>query len=184
MEPKIVVDRWFDVNTDLSPVFKDVSERMRNSVLANFTAGGRPTPWKTSPNFLLQSYRLRGSVKESSGSNFAEVEAGRGLPYAFIHQFGGTTKPTITEASRGFFWKKFFETKDEKWKWMALSKKSKFTVKIPARPYMLFQESDIEYIGKALMGGIVKFYDAKTLAAPQKQAREFEERKEFFDKFF
>jgi len=57
------------------------------------------------------------------------------VPYAAIHEFGGVVHVPVTVRMRRFFWAKFFETRDEKWKWMALSKKTEFVIQIDARPF-------------------------------------------------
>lgn len=59
------------------------------------------------------------------------------VPYAAVHEFGKSniTIP-VTAKMRGFFWHMFRETGDEKYKWMALTKKTVFTITMPARPYI------------------------------------------------
>lgn len=74
---------------------------------------------------------------------------GSNVPYARIHELGGTTK--VTDKMRGFFWYKFSETGDEKWKAFALSD----SITIPARPYMEPAVDDQKdyidnYVSKAL----------------------------------
>lgn len=56
--------------------------------------------------------------------------------YAAIHEWGGTIEVPVTKASRGYFWWRYRVTGDPKWRAMALSKKTKFIVRIPARPYI------------------------------------------------
>lgn len=58
------------------------------------------------------------------------------VPYAAIQHYGGTIRLRVTSRMRRFFWAKFIETGDEKWKGMALSKKTHFEIKIKARPYV------------------------------------------------
>ena len=53
------------------------------------------------------------------------------VPYAAIHEFGGTITVRITDKMRRFFWAKFRETRDEKYKWMALARRQTFTIRIP-----------------------------------------------------
>lgn len=50
--------------------------------------------------------------------------------YGAVHEFGGTFK--VTDKQRRFFWAKHYETKEDMWKALALSK----TYTIPARPYL------------------------------------------------
>jgi len=61
---------------------------------------------------------------------------GTKVPYAAIHEYGGETHPKITPRARGFFWGMYKRTRVPMWKWMALSKKTSFNIKIPARPFL------------------------------------------------
>lgn len=56
--------------------------------------------------------------------------------YAAIHEYGGTIDVPATQKSRGFFFWRYRVTGDEKWLFMAISKKDVFKVVIPARPYL------------------------------------------------
>lgn len=71
-------------------------------------------------------------------------------PYAAIHQYGGTLKPTIPISlkMRKFFWAKFYETGQENWKALALTKKKELkpVIQIPARPYITLTVEDWEEI--------------------------------------
>jgi phage gpG-like protein len=102
---------------------------------------------KTHPN-MKRSSPLFQSIRGYSGDDWAEIRAGEGgyPPYAMIQQKGGSTHPNVTTRSRKFFWMMFYATGDEKWKWMALSKKNKFTVSIQANPYMVITDEDWDFI--------------------------------------
>jgi phage gpG-like protein len=67
--------------------------------------------------------------------------------YSAIHQFGGTLKPTIpiTPRMRKFFWAKFYETGQENWKALALTKKKELkpVFEIPGRPYITLTNEDL-----------------------------------------
>lgn len=54
------------------------------------------------------------------------------VKYAKIQDEGGITHPTVTAKMRRWAWAMFHETKDEKFKWLALTKKGKLDVRIPA----------------------------------------------------
>src|SRR5690242_6877903 len=75
-------------------VFMSIGELLIKSNVANFDEGGRPVPWppnKKGTPTLVGSGKLRDSgVISGVGSEFVEVAWGAGLPYAAIHQFGGT----------------------------------------------------------------------------------------------
>jgi len=55
---------------------------------------------------------------------------GSEVPYAAIHEHGGTQQ--VTAKQRRFFWAKAIETEKDKWKAMALSD----TLEFPERPYL------------------------------------------------
>lgn len=57
------------------------------------------------------------------------------VPYAAIHEFGGVIHVPVTARMRRFFWAKFFETNNERWKFMAISNKTEFVIQIDARPF-------------------------------------------------
>jgi phage gpG-like protein len=74
----------------------------------------------------------------------AEVEYGTKVPYAAIHEYGGTIAARFV-ASRGkmhrYFWAKFYATGDERWKFTALKIARQGGVNLPAvnikaRPYI------------------------------------------------
>lgn len=78
-------------------------------------------------------------LKESIGVsaiNKTSVSVGTDVDYAQIHNEGGTVKVPITKKSRRFFWYMYKQTDDKHWKYMALSKKTEFTFKIPKRQFI------------------------------------------------
>lgn len=80
---------------NLRPVFLDFGERMKRSIEANFQAGGRPAPWppskKASGRTLIESSRLKNSIAYVASDQGMVI--GTNVPYAAIHQFGGTIRP-------------------------------------------------------------------------------------------
>lgn len=90
------------------------------------------------------------------------VRVANEVPYAPIHNWGGETSPTVTDRMRRFAWAKFYEAsgKEKKagtgkkkrqngdvmpqpenpqaqfWKRLALTKKSKLSVKVPQRQFI------------------------------------------------
>ena len=143
------------IDTDLTPHLRKIGERMVESIRRNFIAGGRPA-WRplagaNNRSPLQGTGRLSRSVRYQVIDNSVVVTAGEGIPYARIHQAGGTVHPTITERSKKYFWAMFAATGDPKWKWMALKKPgSKFNVQIPARPYMNVQPEDMQFVEEIL----------------------------------
>ena len=79
------------------------------------------------------------------------VKVANEVPYAAIHNEGGTVKPTVTPEMRRFAWAMFYKSSGkkkgkrgsmlsnpdaERWKALALTKKSKLTVKMPKRQFL------------------------------------------------
>lgn len=86
---------------------------------------------------LSQSLALRASIKVTQADlKKVIVTAGQGLPYAGIHNEGGTISVSVTERMRRFFWYMFMRTNDEKYKWMALTKKDRLDIRIPKRQFI------------------------------------------------
>jgi len=97
-------------------------------------------PWaakkqSTSYQLLRVTNYLFNSVKVAS-SNTERVVWEADAPYAAIHNDGGVLNIPITEKSRKFFWFMFKATGQEKWKWMALTKKDRFTFRMDKRQFM------------------------------------------------
>lgn len=117
---------------------------------------------------LHKAGALQGSLMiRSATMQRVEVSAGDGLPYAAIHNNGGTIKITITDKMRRFFWFVYISLTKHyanggnppehilKWKMMALTKKTEMTVQIPKRQYIgesqvLLKEVDALVIDKIL----------------------------------
>jgi hypothetical protein len=100
--------------------------------------------------------RLINSFRFQAGSHSLVWTAGEGLPYARVQFLGGRTHPSVMAKSRRFFWQMFFRTGEDKWKWMALSKKPRFTVIIrPANPFYL-SDALVKLIKRKLAGHVFK----------------------------
>lgn len=80
--------------------------------------------------------RLRSSIvtETTTEGDVISTKVGSNVRYAAIQELGGTIE--ATPSMYGFFWAKFKNTKDEKWKWMALGLKKKGQFVIPARPFL------------------------------------------------
>ena len=86
---------------------------------------------------LSNTHALRDSITIVSATmKRIEVEAGKGIPYAAIHNTGGTIVIRVTEKAKRYFWFMFKKTEDIKWKYMALTKKETLTIVIPQRQYI------------------------------------------------
>ena len=140
---------------------------MLQSIQRNFELGGRPTEWpplkrQSGVSGFNRPLMDKGDLYNSGEYKVVGTEMtvtwGRGIPYAFIHNFGGTTHPKVTLKSKKFFWAMYFETGEEFWKWMALKKVGEvLNIEIPARVFMMFQDSDIEHITGLFANYAVEF---------------------------
>lgn len=78
---------------------------------------------------LIDTGNYRADVRSDKG--VGEAVVGTNTVYGPIHEFGGNIP--ITAKSRRYFWARFRETGDGKWKGLALTRKSHITVR--ARPH-------------------------------------------------
>jgi len=88
-------------------------------------------PSRNNRNTLIDTGELKRSIRTVSKS-LTEIHITSDTPYSAIHNEGGTIR--ITDKMRKFFWSKYYDTKNDNWKWMALTKKSYIT--IPKRQFM------------------------------------------------
>ena len=86
---------------------------------------------------LNQSLVLKNSIRISQ-ADFEKVviSAGEGLNYAAIHNEGGTITVKVTDKMRKYFWAMYKKTNEERFKWMALTKKEQFNIHIPKRQFI------------------------------------------------
>lgn len=137
--------------TNLAAPLAETALVARSSVLRNFTEGGRPETWKP-----LQWPRKRGSLsaaipltdtgvlKNSIRSEVVgnSVILSTSVPYAAIHQFGGTVNVPAIEARAGGALR--WVTREGAV--MYRKRTRAHAVTIPPRPYMLLQEADVSTI--------------------------------------
>lgn len=92
---------------------------------------------------------LSGRVHLSASIDFApddgQVTVFTRVPYAAIHNRGGTTHPPVTPKMRRYAWAQHYKEagddkkKDTFWKRLALTKKQNLTVTIPKRQFMPYK---------------------------------------------
>lgn len=92
-----------------------------------------PRPDKIKSEGLLKTHI---NTETRRDGNIISTFVGSDVIYARIQELGGTTHPNLTDKMRKFAWAMFYKTKEEMWKRLALSKKDRLTIKIPARPYL------------------------------------------------
>lgn len=134
---------------------------MLRSVDLNFRSGGRPTWPPLALSTALEKARNRysrlplqriGTLRSSITyrTTPTSLVIGTSSPYARIHQFGGVTRPRVTDRMRRWAWRQWYETEDERYKAIALTKKESLTVRIPKRPFLVFQRQDTERIARLI----------------------------------
>lgn len=141
--------------TDLTPVMRDIGEDYAKAVEGNFASQSGPdgTPWaplspktrkrKRGPSILTEKHHLRGSVHYQAAAASVAIGVSGGIPYAAVHQFGGTTQMPGRGQVLHF---KMFKSGKRKGRTL-FSKPSKadramkvmrgaHSITIPARPYL------------------------------------------------
>lgn len=127
----------------------------KKSIQTNFIQQGRPK-WRNKfiddGRAILtgKTARLQSQINVVRNDTTSTIAIGSNLPYSKIQQEGG--KIPITPKMRKFFWAKFKETKNVKWKYLALKKGS--TINIPSRKYLSIPESDYGRIKSSVEVGV------------------------------
>lgn len=125
---------------------KDVSQRARAFFMSSFIKEGFTDasfiPWvkrkdTETHKILSRSLILRNSINiDQADLKRIKISAGNGIPYAAIHNNGGTIQVPVTKRMRNYFWYLHKKTGDHYWKNAALTKKSHFLIRIPKRQFI------------------------------------------------
>lgn len=144
---------------------EQVGEQARAHFLMSFIKQGFTDvsyiPWPRrkdleSHKMLSQSLALRSSIRVAEATmQIVRVVAGEGLPYAAIHNNGGIITVPVTRKMKKYFWAMFKKTGVERYKWMALTKKKEFTIRIPKRQYIGDSHQLLQDIDKKMMQRII-----------------------------
>lgn len=139
------------VNTDYTSAMEQIRDIMFASVQQNFITGGRPTQWEPLqpfglPSHLYQSGAMFDSIQVEHDRNHASVfiDTAR-MPYAAIHNYGGTIKHPGSKKFQAF------QYGDA----MVFTYGTKaHDIRIPQRQFMMFQEEDktaiLQILGNAI----------------------------------
>lgn len=133
--------------------------KTRRQMSGSTRAGAQNGPLLSERKVLMKSIRYVPSD--------AQVRVFTDLPYAAIHNFGGTINinPTVTPKMRRFAWAMYHKTKGEDgknefnmWKALALTKKKKLNIKvtIPQRMFLNDAPEVRESINKMMLEQITK----------------------------
>lgn len=125
---------------EFSRILNLFGNRVVKTAKTKYLSGPRPEKLGVGTGFLRSN--IRNSPAVIIGNKVA-MTVGTQVKYAPIHEFGGTTQPKVTKKARRFFWYKFSETGDAKWRAMALTKKMNFVIRIKKRPFLMpsFQDN-------------------------------------------
>jgi phage gpG-like protein len=139
------------INSNLAPAMQRIADRMYSDVMGEFDSSGYGS-WEATragkPSMLGgRGGAIAGSVTKESNATSATVSA-----MNTIHQRGGTM--IVTDKMRSFFWAKWYETKDERYKWMALNRGG--VMSFPPRTYLTFLETFFDFAKQELAGEIFK----------------------------
>ncbi len=150
---------------------KKAGEKALQFFLASFIKQGFTDtsfiPWvkrkdDLSHKLLNQSYALKNSGKiDKADLNEVNISFGEGLNYAAIHNEGGTITVKVSAKMKRYFWYMYKKTEDDKWKWMALTKKETLTIKIPKRQFIGESETLMNELDKMFIDRIKQYF--KTL---------------------
>jgi len=143
------------VNSDFTEAFETIADIMFRSVQENFIVGGRPNQWPA-----LKEFGLAGSVAShlyKSGFMFENIQLAYDsqhakvsidttrVPYAAIHNFGGTIKHPGSDKFQVFPYNGG----------MIFTHGTKpHDINIPQRQFMMFQDEDREQILQTLSNAI------------------------------
>lgn len=116
----------------LRKVMKIIGVEVREEFDRNFERKGFfGKPWKRSEHGLIDTGELRKSLGVETTDTTATIYSD--AEYAEIHNEGGRIK--VTEKMRKYFWARYAERKEEKWKAMALKKVGSY-IEIPERRFV------------------------------------------------
>lgn len=147
---------------------KNTSEKARAFFLSSFIKQGFTdtsfVPWvkrkdDLSHKLLQQSLALKNSINITQADFTAvEITAGEGINYAAIHNEGGTITVKVTPKMKKFFWAMYKKTDVEKWKFLALTKKENFIIKIPKRQFIGHSETLMNDLDKMFIDTIYNYF--------------------------
>ena len=151
----VATDLQRRATVSLKRAMPEIAEMLRTSIDYNFRVGGRfgkekygggTEKWKISyrakeqgGQTLVDTRRLANSISYKISGD--RIQFGTNVKYAAIHQYGGTIK---AKQAKGLFFK------------IGKKRFRKAQVRIPRRPYLVFQRADILLAAK-----IVGHYLAK-----------------------
>ncbi len=141
------------INNGIKP-WQKTKRQMDNGSDASYT------PLTSGRNHLMSSVQMKVGV--------GEVTIENNVPYAAIHNDGGSVETTVTKKMRKYAWSRVYAIagKDKlpkelppealKWKRLALTKKSKLRINIPKRQFIGDSKELTDKVNKAIVESLEK----------------------------
>lgn len=156
IETKFTQTGKIEINPDLSDAMLECSMVMHEGILQNLDAGGSPT-WRALAGGGASHLGGRsGSIGQSiwhSSTDTTASAGGGGLPYSYIHNYGGEIP--VTERSRNFFYAMYKDTGDKMWFAMYLKYRVGDRIEMPKREYVTFTDEMVEQIMEKISENII-----------------------------
>lgn len=172
LDPNKIFGKLLDKLDNMRPLMKRVSSDLLDTIEKNFEAEGRPKKWLALARSTIRErtklgywpgkiLQRRGGAEGLLGSNMPGYDdtsawVSNAKEYAAIHQFGGV----IHQAERSSLYvQKRYQKTGKKHKKGQFKKGTEFgkgflhrarTVNIPARPFMVLPDEDLDNIKKTV----------------------------------
>lgn len=123
-------------------IAEKATEFYKNRFTVKADINGKSWPPAKNPpsrgSLMVRSGNLMASIRPSViNSNRVVISSGSArVPYAKIHNEGGEVNIPVTKEMRKFAWAMNYKTGDERWKGLALTRKSVIRVSMPKRQFM------------------------------------------------
>lgn len=167
-------------NIDWSPIIPEIQSIIQTSIDRNFTEvgrfgsdndfGGGSEKWKQSFRAIKEQGQTLSDTGQLAASIYVDVEwdgsgfkivIGSNKSYAAIHQFGGTVNIPAHERESKWKAKKNKNTGNYTYRFAKSTSKTKNTISrkyrvgaysfvLPARPFLVIQDEDLEEIGRVI----------------------------------
>ena len=137
-------------NTDFTSAMQRIVERMYSDNLHGFDSSGYGTWENTRDGHASDLGGREGKIASSMKKEFNKDSATLSAMYT-IHQRGGLMK--VTDKMRGYFWARYYETHEDKWKWMALNRSG--IMSFPVRTYLTVRAGLMQYAKEQLRGAAI-----------------------------
>lgn len=142
-----------------APALKNIGLLMIRSIAQNFKAGGRPIAWKPSKRAaaeggktLLDTARLARSITYRIEGRILYV--GTNVVYGAIHQLGGRIRKNVTVRQHWRIMQQAFGRPVNARRIQVGSHSRLMNTRIPARPYLVVQDSDRRRMDQIVAGYI------------------------------